>query len=135
MFGTVAAAVAAGGAGFSVEPTTAAHFISANFCGTVALRPTSTLSSHGWHTRSVDDAKLIFETASSVRAVHSIHKPVLWTFPDVSPYRLSSTITNMLSMVEGDLGQRGFSIESLRLPLFQQAFAMWVVQCEQLLAD
>ena len=53
MSGATAAAVASGGAAFSVAADHCGDLIiSANFCGTVALRPSQKASTHGWHRRT-----------------------------------------------------------------------------------
>jgi len=122
---SAAAAVSSGAAVFSIcSDQHGSLILSANFCGTFALRPTSTASRYGWHARSVDDLASIFSCASG-QPIEPDPPPIsVWYMTDFSPYTLEKPVRNIMHDALTFLQQQSlcFPIET---PLFSQAFSIW----------
>ncbi|MGC6507458.1 MAG: amidase family protein [Myxococcota bacterium] len=126
MSGATAAAVASGGAAFSVAADHCGDLIiSANFCGTVALRPSQKASTHGWHCRSVADAKEIFKAGSGQSNFHTAERPVVWLPTVYEPYSISTNVLSTIELCAEALLESKFSLRGITPPIYKQAFSMW----------
>ena len=123
--GSEAAAVSCGAAVFSICADQCGELIlSANFCGTPALRPTKSISPFGWHARSVADLETIFYCATGQRTFDEIAPPTVWYLTDYQPYQLSKRVTNMMYLALEHLQMISLCFP-MDIPLFSQAFSIW----------
>lgn len=124
--GASAAAVASGGAAFSVAADHCGDLIiSANFCGTVALRPTIQSSTHGWHCRSVSDASEIFKAGSGQAHFLTSERPTVWIPTDYEPYAVSHQVLKTIELCAESLLSSKFPLRGIAPQIYKQAFSMW----------
>ena len=122
--GSAAAAVSSGAAVFSIcSDKHGTLILSANFCGTFGLRPTSTSSRYGWHARTVDDLACIFSCATG-RPIPSSSPVSIWYLTDFSPYTLEKPVRNIMHDALTFL-QYQFLCFPIETPLFSQSFSIW----------
>ncbi|MEC7984344.1 MAG: amidase family protein [Myxococcota bacterium] len=122
--GAAAAAISGGGAVFSATSDRCGELIlSANFCGTIGLRPSPNLSAHGWHSRKVDDIIKIFECVTKQKAAPTRTNNI-WFIQDFYPYQLDPIVEKTQNLVLECLGQH-YHCNPIETPIFSQAFSIW----------